>query len=220
MAEGLLGLGILPERAELIRRARGLFDLLPMAAQGEPELLLSNIQDSIGSNVSSELMRYIDSEFPPSQYPSARPAMMATIVSEAGEDMRYDQEQKKRGPGYGLFQMERPHFRRRVGNKIYSRLNATEAEKKRGFKPYLNTLGARYNKFLKDNDLKDSAKAQITFMSNIIKRNKNVLDSFKSSDRSKAIDSFTAKIIKPRGYLNKQTRQAELRKRRRAAERF
>ena len=46
MAEGLLGLGILPERAELSRRARGLFDLLPMAAQGEPELLLSRMKDS------------------------------------------------------------------------------------------------------------------------------------------------------------------------------
>ena len=46
MAEGLLGLGILPERAELIRRARGLFDLLPMASQGEPELLLSRMKDS------------------------------------------------------------------------------------------------------------------------------------------------------------------------------
>ena len=171
-------------------------------------------------NIVSQLSSYIDSNFPASRYPGARAAMLGTIVSEAGEDMRFDQEQRSGGPGYGLFQMERPHYRRYVGNKIYSRLKPTEAEKARGFKPYLDTVGARYNKFLKNNKLQDSAQSQIKFMSDRIKKNKQVMEAFKSPDPSKAIDALTGQIIKPRAYLNKSTRQAELKRRRRAAGRF
>ena len=204
MAEGLLGLGIFPERAQI---KRGILDLLGINSEPSQDIV-------------SELSSYINSNFPASQYPGARAAMLGTIVSESGEDMRFDQEQLSGGPGYGLFQIERPHYRRRVGNKIYSRLNPTEEEKKRGFKPYLDTLGARYNSFLKKNKLQDSAQSQIRFMSDRIKKNKKVMEAFKSSDPSKAIDALTAQIIKPRAYLNRSTRQDELNRRRRAAGRF
>jgi len=208
MAEGLLGLGLLPERAEI---KRGLLDFL-------------GIDSKPSQDIVSELTSYINSNFPASKYPAARAAMLGTIVSEAGEDMRFDQEQLSGGPGYGLFQMERPHYRRYVktpkGTKIYSRLKPTEAEKARGFKPYLDTVGARYNKFLENNKLQDSAQSQIKFMSDRIKKNNQVMEAFKSSDPSKAIDALTGQIIKPRAYLNRSTRQAELNRRRRAAGRF
>lgn len=181
---------------------------------------LLGVSEEPPDNIVSQLSSYIDSNFPASQYPGARAAMLGTIVSEAGEDMRFDQEQLSGGPGYGLFQMERPHYRRYVGNKIYSRLNPTEAEKARGFKPYLDTVGERYNKFLKNNKLQDSAQSQIKFMSDRIKKNKQVMEAFKSSDSSKAIDALTAQIIKPRAYLNRSTRQDLLKRRRRAAGRF
>lgn len=181
---------------------------------------LLGVSEEPPDNIVSQLSSYIDSNFPASQYPGARAAMLGTIVSEAGEDMRFDQEQLSGGPGYGLFQMERPHYRRYVGNKIYSRLNPTEAEKARGFKPYLDTVGERYNKFLKNNKLQDSAQSQIKFMSDRIKKNKQVMEAFKSSDSSKAIDALTAQIIKPRAYLNRSTRQELLKRRRRAAGRF
>ncbi len=186
---------------------------------------LLGVSEELPDNIVSQISSYIDSNFPASQYPAARAAMLGTIVSEAGEDMKFDQEQRSGGPGYGLFQMERPHYRRYVTTpkgreKIYSRLNPTEAEKARGFKPYLDTVGARYNKFLENNKLQDSAQSQIRFMSDKIKKNKQVMEAFKSSDPSKAIDALTGQIIKPRAYLNRSTRQAELNRRRRAAGRF
>jgi len=186
---------------------------------------LLNVSEELPDNIVSQLSSYINSNFPASQYPGARAAMLGTIVSEAGEDMRFDQEQLSGGPGYGLFQMERPHYRRYVTTpkgveKIYSRLNPTEAEKARGFKPYLDTVGARYNKFLENSKLQDSAENQIRFMSDKIKKNKQVMEAFKSSDPFKAIDAFTAQIIKPKAYLIRSTRQDVLKRRRRAARRF
>jgi hypothetical protein len=168
-----------------------------------------------------------DNELPADKYPSARAVLLGTISKEAGQDMRFNVWQgggtdKKlaAGPGYGLFQTEMPHYwYKTTAGKKWTRMNPTKNEKR--FKNFAgNTMGASYSKFVKENNIQDSAESQIKFMSNVIKKDKDLLKAFASNDYKKAMELFTAKIIRPKAYLNKKTRAAELKRRYRAAESF
>jgi hypothetical protein len=179
--------------------------------------------DSTAANIGLN----IDNELPADKYPSARAVLLGTISKEAGQDMRFNVWQgggtdKKlaAGPGYGLFQTEMPHYwYKTTAGKKWTRMNPTKNEKR--FKNFAgNTMGASYSKFVKENNIQDSAESQIKFMSNVIKKDKDLLKAFASNDYKKAMELFTAKIIRPKAYLNKKTRAAELKRRYRAAESF
>lgn len=213
MAQGLLGLGILPEISKI---KSGLLDFLGISK--EPD-----------SDMASQLSSYIDSNLPASKYPSARSTLLGTIFKEAGEGMKFNTWQggvtdKKlsTGPGYGLFQTEMPHYYyiRKSDGRKFTRNNPTQEERKRFVNYAENTLGGEYNKFIQGNGVADSAEAQIKFMSNIIKKDKELLKAFSSNDYKKAMELFTAKIVRSKAYLNKKTRADEIARRIRAAERF
>lgn len=211
MAQGLLGLGLLPEKAKL---KSGLLDFLGMSREPDSDMV-------------TQLSSYIDNNLPASKYPSARSALLGTISKEAGEGMKYNTWQgghtdKKlaTGPGYGLFQTEMPHYFYKKDGRKFTRNNPTEKERERFVNYAGNTLGGRYNRFIQDNRVADSAEAQINFMSNIIKKDKELLKAFSSNDYKKAIELFTAKVIRPRAYINKKTRADEIARRVRAAEKF
>ena len=163
---------------------------------------------------------FIKNNVPVNEFPHAARAMLATIEAEVGSNMDYTRQQessKGYGPGYGLFQMERIHHRKPKNDGTggyWSRLNPTADEIKRGFKPLSYTpLGEEYNMWLEENELKDSAKSQIDFISTVIKNNPKVMSAFKSKNPEEALESFTKYIIKPSNYLNKKTRKSELNKR-------
>jgi hypothetical protein len=169
----------------------------------------------------------IDNEFPADKYPSARAVLLGTISKEAGPDMRFNvwqgggtDKKSAAGPGYGLFQTEMPHYwYKTTAGKKWTRMNPTKNEKR--FKNFAgNTMGSSYNKFVKENNMQDSAESQIKFMSNVIKKDKDLIKAFASKDYKKAMELFTAKIIRPKAYINKGTRNAELDRRYQAAGKF
>jgi hypothetical protein len=174
----------------------------------------------------------ISNNFPSSKYSklfreNARKVMLGTIRAESG-NYRYNTWQGNAtnkndasGPGYGLYQMEMPHWRRSKGkdkngnSKGYWSRNSqpSPAKMAQGFKKFEDTMGKRYTTYLKNNKLNDNSTNQTNYMSQLILKNKEISKAFKTGTPEQAMEAFTKYLIKPKAYLNKNTRDSELSRR-------